>query len=117
PLGVARMHVAISINGNIHRLIWTGNLQRRAELFPAVRLFALIAVLNLLREHPVLIVDAVAESRHAECRHRFKKARSQAAEAAVAQSRVDLRLEYLFEVDSVVGQRLTTQIGELQIAE
>ena len=55
------------------------------------------AVDDGLREHAVLVADAVAERRQAERGHRIQKARRQPAQAAVAQGGVGLLLLDVFQ--------------------
>src|SRR5438270_8423424 len=66
------------------RFVRTFYIKRRAAGLPAVGLLVLVSVDDLLLEKPVLVIDAVAEPRHAHGRERFQEAGGKAAEAAVA---------------------------------
>ena len=54
---------------------------------PGVGVLDLAAVVDLLREHAVLVADAVAERRQPERGHRVEEARREPAQAAVAERR------------------------------
>ena len=81
-----------------------------------VGLFALVAILNLLRKESVFVINAVSEPCHSERGHRFKKAGGQPAESAIAQACINLGLQNLVDIDSMFGQSLATETCELQIA-
>jgi hypothetical protein len=66
------------------------DLPRRAERQPVVWLFFLIAVVDLLAEQAVLVIDAVAISRDVERRERVEEAGRETTQAAVAERGVGL---------------------------
>jgi hypothetical protein len=71
---------------------------------PVVRVFDLLAVLDALVEHAVLVADAVAVAGDAHGRHRIEEAGGQPAEAAVAQRRVGLDFGDGFRLDADFAQ-------------
>ena len=75
------------------------------------------AVDDALAEQPVLVANAITVSGDAQGRHAFHKARSQSAQAAVAQGRVGLQQADAFQVYAQLGQRLTCDVEQAQIAQ
>ena len=65
-------------------------LPRVAVAQPVVGMFDLMAVLQLLREHAVVVADAVAIAGQAQRRHRIEEAGGQPAQAAVTQGGIGL---------------------------
>jgi hypothetical protein len=72
----------------------TRDLPRVAVAHPVVGLLHLLAVLDALREHAVAIAQPVAERGQADLGERVEEAGGQAAEAAVAECRVQLAFYY-----------------------
>ena len=70
---------------------------------PVVGLFHLATVNDALREHAVVVADAVAHAGHAHGGHGVQKARGQAPQAAVAQSGVGFQIDQRVEVDPELG--------------
>ena len=71
-------------------LLRLGQQPRAAEVLPVVRQLDLLAVDDALTENAELIADGIARGGDVERRHRVEIARGQAAEAAVAETRVGL---------------------------
>ena len=80
-------------------------LPRVAQLEPVVGLLDLIAVVDRLGEHAVVVADAIAEAGQAHRGHRVEEAGRQTAQAAVAQPRIGLFLTGFFQVHPAFGQR------------
>jgi hypothetical protein len=104
-----------------HRLLRVGELPRRAERQPVVRLLHLPAVDEGLPEDAVLVPDAVPDRRDVHRRERVDEARGQPAEAAVAEAGLDLLRPQLVQVDAEVRHRLLGDLrqvgGEQRVAE
>ena len=83
----------------------TRKLPRRAVGQPRVGVLDLPAVHDVLREHAVLVADAVAERRQPERGHRVEKACRQPAEAAVAERSVGFVLGNVFQLAGVRAHR------------
>ena len=71
-------------------LLRLGQQPRAAEVLPVVWQLDLLAVDDALAENAELIADGIARGGDVERRHRVEIARGQAAEAAVAETRVGL---------------------------
>ncbi len=71
-------------------VLGSAQFERIAVLKPVVRHFLLVAVLDLLLEHAVVITDAAAVSRIIEGGQGIKEACCETAQTAVAQSRIGL---------------------------
>ena len=84
---------------------WHGVLRPRllpgvAVAQPVVRLLALLELVNLLREDPVLVPDAVPVAGHGEGGHAVQEAGGQSAQPAVAEPSVALHLLHLLHVQT-----------------
>ena len=88
-----------AVNRNFDRAVRPGKLPRRVFAEPAVGLLNLIAVFKFLFKQAELIVDAVAETRNAERRHRVQIAGCQTSQAAVAQRRIIFGIENFLQGD------------------
>jgi len=84
---------------------------------PVVRRFHLYPPDDLLEEYPVFVPDAIPVCRKPQRRHRVKEAGRQAAQAAVPQSRVPLRLAQLFKVVSELHERAVSVIIQAGVHE
>ena len=73
---------------------------RVPELQPVVGLLDLITVQDTLREHAVVVADAVADARQAERRHGIQEARREASQTTVTERRIGLLLAHFFEIDT-----------------
>ena len=82
----------------------TGEFPRVAQLEPVIGLFDLVAVVDRLGEHAVVVADAVAEAGQTGGGHRIQEAGSQATQAAVAQTRIGFFLAGLFQINAAFGQ-------------
>ena len=82
----------------------TGEFPRVAQLEPVIGLLDLVTVVDRLGEHAVVVADAVAEAGQTGGGHRIQEAGSQAAQAAVAQTRIGFFLAGLFQIDAAFGQ-------------
>ncbi len=94
------------------RHLGVGQLPRRAERQPVVRLLDLAAVDERLPEDPVLVPDAVAHGGDVEGRERVDEARREPAEAAVAEPGLDLLGDDLVERDVERGEGLACHVGQ-----
>src|SRR5436305_220360 len=65
---------------------------------PVVRLFPLIAVLDLLTEQPILVENTVAVSRHSQRGEGVEKAGGETSQASVSERGVFFGLLYLLEI-------------------
>src|SRR5262249_45199962 len=101
-------------SGDIKRAL---NVKRRAFLLPLVGLLPLEAAHDLLLEHAVLIVNAIAEAGHAESGHGFQKAGSQTSQAAIAQARVRLHFQNILQIDAELRQHSAAGLHQAQVAE
>ena len=88
-----------AVNRNFDRAVRPGKLPRRVFAEPTVGLLNLIAVFKFLLKQAELIVDAVAETRNAERRHRVQIAGCQTSQAAVAQRRIIFGVENFLQGD------------------
>ena len=79
-----------------------------------VRIFDLAAVVDALREHAVLVADAVAEAGQPQRRHRIEKAGGEPAEAAVAQRRIRFERVQLVEIEAQSAQRLAAHVVQTE---
>ena len=96
-VGVAlRVHAAVHRDAD--RLFGMLDLEGSAVGLPAIRFLALEAADDFLLEQSELVVDAVTIAGHAECGERFEEARSQATEAAVAETGIGLAVENFVEI-------------------
>ena len=73
------------------------NFPRIAVAQPVVRLFDLETVGDMLQEHAVFITDAVADHWQLQCGAAVHEAGRESAEAAVAQTRIRLLINQVFE--------------------
>ena len=78
-------HPYIAAEFYLSGILRTADLKWIAIFQPVIRHFYLIAVLNLLLEHPVTIADAAAVSRITKRCQRVQEAGGKAAQTAVAQ--------------------------------
>ncbi len=99
-----------------HRVVdaQTQELPRRTVAKPRVGMFHLPAFDDALREHAVLVADAVAERRQSERGHRIEETRRQPAEAAVAQRRIGLLLLDVLEPLGMALQRVRSVGRQVQ---
>ncbi len=81
------------------------DLPREALAQPRIRLLDLVAVLDALVEHAVVVTDAVADHGQSERCAAVEETGGEAAEAAVAEARVGLAVEDGLEVEAQPSQR------------
>ena len=84
---------------------------------PVVGALDLAAALDVLVEEAVAVAHAVAVAGHAVVRHGREEARGEAAEAAIAQARVDLLAANGVEVGAHVVQGLGHEVAHAQVDE
>ena len=92
-----------AIDGDEAGLLGPLDLPGRREGEPVVRLLLLLAVLDLLAEQAVLVVDAVAVAGHVERGQRIEEAGREPAQPAVAERGVALALFHVGEVGPEVS--------------
>ena len=102
---------------HLHRPFGPRQFPRVAEPQPLVGLFHLPAVDDLLVEDAELVAYAVAHRRNAECRHGIDEARSEAAEAAVAEAGLLLLLQQIVEVQSHFRHAFLDPLHDAEIDE
>ena len=103
------LYVAAAAEVDRLRVLDALDLPRETLAQPRVGFFDLVAVLDPLVEHPVLVADAVARDGQAERRAAVEEARGEPAKAAVAEPGVALAFADVLEVqpDAVqCGRRL-----------
>ncbi len=71
-----------------------------------VRLFNLIAIIDALAEHAILVADTIAHNRQLQCCTTVEKTRRQAPETTVAQTGIRLRLDQILITQAEIGQGL-----------
>ena len=104
-----------AIDGDEARLLGPLDLPGRREGAPVVRLFPLVAVVDLLAEQPVVVVDAVAVAGHVERGQRVQEAGREPAEPAVAERSIPLALLHEPEVYPDASERVPTEVVDAQI--
>ena len=97
------------------RILRTLHLPRIAVLEPAVGLFDLGAVDDLLAEDAVVVPETVAHAGEIERRHRIEIACRKASEAAVAQTRIRLVVPQVVPVDAVFLERVAAELVGLEV--
>ncbi len=102
---------------DLHQEVTAFELPGVEGAHPVVSLLHLVAVLDLLLEHTVIIADAVAVTGHAASGHGLQVAGGQSAEAAVAQACVPLHLGQIFQVQTEVGHGPVRCVVEPQADE
>ena len=88
-------------------------LPRRAEREPRVGQLDLTPVDEGLPEDAVLVPDAVADARHVHGGERVDETGGQAAEAAVAEARLDLLSAHGGDVDAALLERVLGHVHEV----
>ena len=77
----------------------------------------LVAVLEALLEHAVLIADAIAPRRQVESRHRVEEASGKAAKTAVAEGSVLLLLDQVLELVADLLERVLVRMLKVEVHE
>ena len=93
----------------------TGDFPGVREAQPVVRLFFLFAVHDLLAEHTVFVADTHAGGREFERCHGVEEAGSQAAETAVAETRVDFLFAEFFERHADFVERFSNGAFDVEV--
>ena len=106
-----------AIQRDLHGVLRPIALPGRSVKSPCVGLLDLLAVADFLAEQAIFIVDAVAESGHAECRQRVEKAGGEPSKTAVAQRRVDLGLLDLVRVEAELAQHAAAIVQQAKVDE
>src|SRR5262252_2763751 len=96
PAGAFRLDAAAE--ANLVADLRSRQFPRIAVAQPVVGFLDLLAIVNALGKDAEVIVQAIAEARHAQRGKRIEKARCQAAEATVAERGIGLVLEYIVAV-------------------
>jgi hypothetical protein len=86
-------------------LVGARELPRRTVLQPGFGLLDLLAVEDRLREHAVLVANAIAPGGQPDGGHRIEEAGRQATEAAVAERRIGFAFHHLVERRARRGER------------
>jgi hypothetical protein len=80
---------------------------REAFPQPGIGFFDLVAIVDALVEHAVVVTDAVADDGQRQRCAAIEKAGCQPSEAAIAQAGVPLAVEYVFQVQAEPAKRLS----------
>ncbi len=99
------LDAGVAAEADLLRMLRALQLERVAVLQPVVRHFLLIAVLDLLSEHPVVVADAAAVGVVAAGGQRIHEAGGQPAESTVAQRRVRLLILDRVDIEAQLVQR------------
>ncbi len=83
---------------------------RRMLARPEIRPLLLVAVVDLLPEEPVFVVDAVAVSRHVEAGQRIQKTGGQPSQPAVSKSGIGFDLQNVGQAQTDFGKRLVHRL-------
>ena len=110
PVG---LHLAVETHG-VEQLR-PGEFPEIAVPQPVVGRLGLIAVLDALGEYAVFVSDAVPVAGVSQGRHGIEKAGREPAEAAVAQGRVPLVLDDLFERDVEDAHGLPVFVDQIEV--
>mmetsp|Transcript_36390 Transcript_36390/g.74689 ORF Transcript_36390/g.74689 Transcript_36390/m.74689 type:complete len:855 (+) Transcript_36390:63-2627(+) len=110
-------HPLGSVEGNRVADVETLDLPGVALGEPCVGKLNLVAILEALLEHTVLIADAVTPRGEVERRHRVKEASSQAAETSVSKRSVLLLFNKILELVADLLKRLLVGLGEVEVHE
>src|SRR3989475_5579221 len=111
----AATHLERAVQGDLDTLIRTCDLPWVRASQPVVRTLPLPAVLDRLPEHAVLVAHPVAHRGQLHRRHRVEEARSESAEAAVAEASVGLLLEQAHPVEVLLRDDLFREWIEQEI--
>ena len=93
------------------------NQQRSAVGLPAVGLFALEAVGDLLAEHAVLVINSIAEAGHIQSGQRLQEACRQTPQAAIAQPGIGLAFQHRLQAHAEVGQYAVEHLVQPHVAD
>ena len=111
------LHAAVE--AHLLGVLGANDLPRVAKEDPAVGVFHLVSVDELLLEQPELVMDAVSESRKIQGRQGIEETRREPSEASVAEAHVDLRLAHRVKIDPEGTQRRPGRLikaGRQQVA-
>mmetsp|Transcript_6535 Transcript_6535/g.11281 ORF Transcript_6535/g.11281 Transcript_6535/m.11281 type:complete len:291 (+) Transcript_6535:1727-2599(+) len=106
-------HVTIKLYCVRH--IWAHDFPRITKVQPVVRRLALKPLAQCLSEHPVLVSNSVAPRREVLGCHRVQEARSQPAEAAIAERGVALLLRQNLHIVSKLCECFSVRILDAQV--
>ena len=111
------LHVVahLAAKGHADAALGPGDFPRVAAAQPAVRVLDLVPVLDALLENAVLVAEAVADRRHAQCGHGFEEARRQTTEPAIAEACVHLLLADVLEIEADGGEGGVDRIQHVQV--
>src|SRR5699024_7648406 len=94
--------------------IWTNNTPWIAILEPHIRLFDLPPIFNILIKNPVIIPNAIANSRYTERSHRIKEAGCQPTQSSIAKSSIYFRFAQLVIVQPQILDSIRRGTLQLQ---
>ena len=109
------LHVHIAAEFDDLCVLGTAQLKGIAVFEPLVRNLDLIAILNLLLEHAIVVADAAAVRRVSESRQRIQEAGSQSSQTAVAKGSVRLLILDQVQITAQLLKRLLDLIVEGQV--
>ncbi len=92
-------------------------LPRKAFTQPRVGLLDLVAVVDALVEHAVVVADAVADHRQPQRRAAVEEARREPAEAAIAKTRVHFAIVDILEVETEAPQCFCRFVLQSQVEQ
>ncbi len=78
-------------------------------------IFLLPAILDHLAKEPMIVADAVAAGRDAQCREAIEKAGGEPAKAAIAECRIGFGRMQPIEIDAEIAERHPHQFGQPQV--
>lgn len=115
PLAALVVGVALGVPAEVHLdgTLGVRELPRVTEAEPRVGQLDLTVVDEGLAEDAVLVADAVSDARHVHRRQRVDEAGRQPAEAAVAETRLDLLGHEGVDVDAALVHRLGGDVLQL----
>ncbi len=108
-------HVAAEFHREKH--LRPGEIPRIAVAQPVVRMLHLVAVLDALDEHAVLVADPVSIARQAHGRHGIEKAGGKPAEPAIAQGSVRLQLAEAVDIKLEIRKRFPAFLIEAHVQQ
>ena len=97
------------------RMLGTFHFPGIAVLEPAVRLFDLTAVDDLLTENPVIVPEPVSHARKFKRGHGIEITRGKPPEAAVAEPGVGFIIAQIVPVDAVFAERVAAELVGLEV--
>src|SRR5690348_7987875 len=111
------MRLDPSIDRNVTDIFQARLQPRRGLHAPAVGLFNLETVCDLLAEKPELVIDSIRITRHAQSGERVEHTCGEAAESAITQTCIDFFVKERLQVDPVFRQKVSTMINNAEVEQ